>query len=115
MNVGDLVTLSAVGKDTKHIIDTHKRFFRGPGSTYYGLCADDLDRFLDYWQNDNVIGLVTAASERDGRAQWDYELKAWVSAKKMAYSIAWQANPKGMTSTLCSRNHLKFVKKQKKK
>ena len=113
MNVGDLVTLSAVGKDTKHIIDTHKKFFRGPGSTYYGLCADDLDRFLDYWQNDRVVGLVTAKVERDGRAQWDFELKQWTSAKKMVYSIAWQANPKGMTSTLCSRNHLKFVKKNK--
>jgi len=113
MQVGDLVTLSAVGKDTKHIIDTHKRFFRGPGSTYYGLCADDLDRFLNYWANDKVVGLVTALVERDGRAQWDFELKQWTRAKKMVYSIAWQANPKGMTSTLCSRNHLKFVKKHK--
>jgi len=113
MNVGDLVTLSALGRGSKHIVETHKKFFRGPGSSYYGLCADDLDRFLDYWQNDRVVGLVTAKVEREGRAQWDFELKRWVSPKKMVYSIAWQANPKGMTSTLCSRNHLKFVKKHK--
>jgi len=115
MNVGDLVTLSAVGKDTKHVIDTHKKFFRGPGSSYYGLCADDLDRFFDYWRNDRAVGLVTAKVERDGRAQWDFELKRWVRPKKMVYSIAWQANPKAMTSTRHMRSHLKFVKKCKKK
>jgi hypothetical protein len=115
MNVGDLVTLSSVGKDTQHVIDKHKKFFRGPGSTYYGLCADDLDRFYDYWQNDRVVGLVTAVVEREGRGQYDWDKRKYVYATSVAYEVAWQANPEGMTSTRHMRGHLKFVKKCKKK
>jgi len=115
MNVGDLVTLSSVGKNTQHVVDKHKKFFRGPGSTYYGLCADDLDRFHDYWQNDRVVGLVTAVVESAGRHQYDWEERRYISRKSVAYQVAWQANPKGMTSTRHMRSHLKFVKKCKKK
>ena len=113
MNVGDLVTLSAVGKNTQHVIDKHKGFFRGPGSNYYSLCADDLDRFHDYWQNNKVVGLVTAIVESAGRHQYDWEEKRYISRKTVTYQIAWQANPKGMTSMRHMRSHLKFVKKHK--
>ena len=115
MNVGDLVTLSAVGKDTQHVIDKHKRFFRGPNTGHYGLCAEDLDRFHDYWQNGRVVGLVTAVVESAGRHQYDWDKRQYISTKSVAYQIAWQANPKGMTSMRHMRSHLKFVKKCKKK
>ena len=115
MNVGDLVTLSSVGKDTQHVIDKHKKFFRGPNSGYYGLCGEDLDRFHDYWQNGRVVGLVTAVVESAGRHQYDWQERRYISTKSVAYEIAWQANPKAMTATRHMRSHLKFVKKHKKK
>ena len=114
MNVGDLVTLSAVGKDTKHVIDTHKRFFRGPGSTYYGLCPEDRERFGKYWEN-KIVGLVTAVAEHRGRGQWDWQEERYVYKASMSYEVAWQANPKALATTKHSRSHLKFVKKHKKK
>ena len=113
MQVGDLVTLSAAGKGIRRVADEHKRFFRGTASSYYGLCADDLDRFLDYWQNDRVVGLVTAVVESAGRYQYDWDKKQYISTKSMNYHIAWQANPKALATTKHSRGHLKFVKKHK--
>ena len=115
MNVGDLVTLSAVGKDTNRVTDQHKRFFRGPKSTYYGLGDEDNRRFQDYWQNDKMVGLVTAIVEMSGRYQYDWEREEYATVKRMAYQVAWQANPKALTEpTRHSRGHLKFVKKHKK-
>ena len=91
MNIGDLVTLSSAGKSIRRVADQHKRFFRGPNSTYYGLCDEDRKRFLDYWQRDRYVYRTSTV-----------------------YEIAWQANPKAMATTKHSRGHLKFVKKRKK-
>tara|TARA_Y100000296_G_scaffold68983_1_gene82472 strand:- start:775 stop:1125 length:351 start_codon:yes stop_codon:yes gene_type:complete len=114
MNIGDLVTLSSAGKSIQRVTDQHKRFFRGPNSTYYGLCDEDRERFLDYWQKDQMVGLVTKVVQREGRGQYDWEAERYVYRTSTVYEIAWQANPEAMATSKHSRGHLKFVKKRKK-
>ena len=113
MKVGDLVTLSSAGKGIRRVTDQHKRFFRGPQSTYYGLCPEDRERFGKYWAANKMVGLVTAVEERQGRGQYDWDKKQYVYAKSVFYRIAWQANPTALATTKHSRGHLKFVKKHK--
>ena len=114
MNIGDLVTLSSAGKNIQRVGDQHKRFFHGPNSTYYRLCDDDRKRFLDYWNKDQMVGLVTKVVQRQGRPQYDWEKERYVYKTSTQYEIAWQANPKAMATTKHSRGHLKFIKKRKK-
>lgn len=113
MNIGDLVTLSSAGKNIQRVTDQHKRFFQGPGSRYYSLCADDFKRFSDYWQKDQMVGLVTKVIQRQGRAQYDWEKEQYVYKTSTLYEVAWQANPRTMETTKHSRGHLKYVKKHK--
>ena len=115
MNVGDLVTLSTAGKKIQSVTDQHKRFFRGPESTYYGLCKKDRERFDKYWKANKIVGLVLAVEELQGRGQYDWHQEKYVYSKIVSYRIAWQANPEALATTRHSRSHLKFVKKHKKK
>jgi len=114
LNIGDLVTLSSAGKNIQRVTDQHKRFFRGPNSTYYGLCDDDFERFSDYWGKEQMVGLVTKVVQRQGRGQYDWDKERYVYKTNTMYEVAWQANPKAMATTKHSRGHLKFVKKHKK-
>ena len=115
MNVGDLVTLSAAGQKIDRIIDEHKRYFRGAESSYYRLHGDDQKRFVEYWDNNKMVGLITKL-RRNPIERYDYERSQYVrDGEKVTYYVAWQANPKPMACESHTRGHLKFVKRGKKK
>jgi len=62
-----------------------------------------------------MVGLVTAIVEMSGRYQYDWEKHEYATVKRIAYHVAWQANPKALAEpTRHSRSHLKFAKKGKK-
>jgi len=113
MQVGDLVTLSTAGKKIRRVADQHRRFFWGPNSGYYVMCEEDRKRFYNYWQDNQMVGLVTKIVEKDSRPQYDWEKKRHVYKTSTSYEIAWQANPKVLAMTTHSRGHLKFVKRHK--
>ncbi len=114
MDVGDLVTLSAAGRKIDRIVTEHKRFFRGPDSSYYGLCSEDSKRFNSYWGG-SVVGLITKVY-REPINRYDYLEGGYVQdSERVSYWVAWQANPKGMAALRQTRGHLKFVKRGKKK
>ena len=115
MDVGDLVTLSAAGQKIDRIIGEHKRYFRGPSSNYYSLHGDDQKRFVEYWDNDKMVGLITQI-RRNPIERYDYEQGQYVpDGEKVYYYVAWQANPKPLGSETHTRGHLKFIKRTKKK
>lgn len=102
MKVGDLVTLSAIGKNTQKIYLCHRR--------YFGEWRD----FDQYWRSDKQIGLVTKIT-RKPRRHWSYAEGGYIpEPDAIYYEVAWQANPRGMVSAAFHiRTHLKFVKKTK--
>ena len=111
MDVGDLVTLSSAARKVDRIILEHKRFFRGPDSSYYGLCSEDKKRFNEYWGNEKMVGLITKIY-REPINRYDYEAGGYVQeSERVTYYVAWQANPKGMATLRQTRGHLKFVKR----
>ncbi|MBO67312.1 MAG: hypothetical protein CL398_03280 [Acidiferrobacteraceae bacterium] len=117
MNVGDLVTLSAAGKKTDKVIAQHKQYFRGPESSYYGLCSEDKKRFNEYWENDKVVGLITNIW-RNPIKRYCWQSQEYIQdgdREKVIYYVAWQANPRPMRTDQHPRSHLKFVKRGKKK
>ena len=115
MDVGDLVTLSAAGQKIDRIIGEQKRYFRGPESGYYALHGDDHKRFMEYWDNNKMVGLVTQVY-REPLTEFSYAEEAYVSCgERVTYYVAWQANPKPLGVERHTRSHLKFIKRGKKK
>ena len=117
MNVGDLVTLSSAGRKIDRVLMQHKQYFRGPESSYYGLCSEDKKRFNEYWDSGKVVGLVTRIW-RNPIQRYCWERGSYVNdgdKEKVIYYVAWQANPRPLRTEEHPRGHLKFVKRAKKK
>ena len=76
MQVGDLVTLSAAGKKIEEIRLTHRRWFKANASKYGRMTKAEQISWLDYWENDKMLGMIQRV-EKKYRRLWNYEEGRW--------------------------------------
>ena len=99
MNVGDLVTLSASGRNIVKIKWEQQRWFADGGIARFPRNPEEWSRWVAYWNGADMVGLIVRINQH--------------TVGISDYYVAWMANPSPGAQSLHVRSHLKFVSKGK--